>query len=494
MVRLTVLTDEEVEAVHQATLRVLSEVGIVLTQGEAREALSGVGATTRDDRVFLPPDLVEQAMARCPAQVIIRGRGGQTVVIGDGSLQWHNVGGVPEICEPLTTQRRPATVQDVRDSARLLDALSSATTLTPLFTPQDVPAALMSLSMYRHTLSHTTKPVHGPGVHTAAEVRYMARMAAVIGPPVEFLTLGISPVSPLHFPNDVAEAIMETAQLGVPLGPLPCPTAGATAPMSLVGSLVQQNAEVLASVVLAQLVRPGLPILYCGRLAIMDPRTGISAWGSAEVGLASAATVQIGHRYGLPVNVYGLATNSHLMDFQSGYERALNAVIPALAGADELSGIGEAEAGLVSFRAQIVCDDEIAGGVRRLRQGLSSDEENLAVEVISAAMDGSRNFLGHPHTARCLRAGEVLLPRLADRRTWGEWDRAGRSTILERAQAEAERLLAEHKRASWRKPKRSWSRVEVQGMGACTSCSIVILFGTYTGRAQSLSQLDVGIW
>jgi trimethylamine--corrinoid protein Co-methyltransferase len=444
MVRLTVLTDEEVEAIHQATLRVLSEVGIVLTQAEARKALTGEGATTRDDRVLLPPHLVEQAVARCPAQVTIHGRDGQTLVIGDGSLNWHNVGGVPEIYEPLTTQRRPATVQDVRDSTRLLDALDSATTITPLFTPQDVPGPLMSLAMYRHTLSHTTKPVHGPGVHTAAEVRYIARMAAVIGPPAEFLTLGISPVSPLHFPNNVVDAIMETAQLGVPLGPLPCPIAGATAPMSLAGSLAQQNAEVLASAVLAQLVRPGLPILYCGRLAIMEPRTGISVWGAPEVGLASAATVQIGHRYGLPVNVYGLATNAHVMDFQSGYERALNAVIPALAGADELSGIGEAEAGLVSFHAQMVCDDEIAASVRRLQRGLSVDQEALAVEVIAAAMDGSRSFLGQPHTARCLRAGEVLLPRLADRRNWGEWDRAGRDTILERAQAEAERLLAEH--------------------------------------------------
>jgi len=444
MVRLTVLTDEEVEAIHQATLRVLSEVGIVLTRAEAREALTGAGATTRDDRVFLPPDLVEQALARCPAQVTIRGRGGQTVVIGDGSLHWHNVGGVPEIYEPLTTQRRPATVQDVRDSTRLLDALESATTITPLFTPQDVPGPLMSLAMYRHTLSRTTKPVHGPGVHTAAEVRYIARMAAIIGPPAEFLTLGISPVSPLHFPNDVVEAIMETAQLGVPLGPLPCPIAGATAPMSLAGSLVQQNAEVLASMMLAQLVRSGLPILYCGRLAIMEPRTGISVWGAVEVGLASAATVQIGHRYGLPVNVYGLATNAHLMDFQSGYERALNAVIPALAGADELSGIGEAEAGLVSSYAQMICDDEIAASVRRLCRGLSVDQETLAVEVIAAAMDGSRNFLNQLHTVRYLRAEEMLLPRVADRRTWGEWDRAGRDTILERAQAEAERLLAEH--------------------------------------------------
>jgi trimethylamine--corrinoid protein Co-methyltransferase len=444
MTQLAVLTSDQIEAIHQAALRILDEVGIVLIQSEARDVLSGAGAKVRDDRVLLPPDLVEQAIAQCPPQVTIRGRAGKEVVLGDGTLHWHNLGGAPDVYEPHTGRRRPATVRDVRDSARLLDALGNVTTITPFFTPQDVPGKLMSLAMYRYTLPHTTKPVHGPGVQTAVEVRYAARMSAVVGPPAETLSLGISPLSPLTFPDDVVEAMMETARLGVSLGPLPCPIAGMTAPMSLAGALAQQNAEVLASAVLAQLVRPGLPIIYCGRLAMMEPRTGISVWGGAELGLVSAATVQIGHRYGLPVNVYGLSTNGHALDLQSGYERAINAVVPALAGADELSGIGEMEAGVMSAYAQMVCDDEIAASVGRLRQGFMVDEDALAVEVIAAVMDGPRNFLGQHHTVRYLRAGEVLLTRLAERGNWEEWSRAGREGMAERAQAEAERLLVEH--------------------------------------------------
>jgi trimethylamine--corrinoid protein Co-methyltransferase len=444
MVQLTILTDEEVEAIHQATLRILSQVGVVLTQPAAREMLSGAGAAVRDNRVLLPPDLVEWAVSQCPRQVVTRGRSGQTVALGDGSLHWHNLGGARDVYEPRAGQRRPATVQDVRHSACLLDALDSVTTVTPFFTPQDVPGPLMSLAMYRHTLPHTVKPVQGPGVQTAAEVQFAARMAAVVGPPAEVLTLGISPVSPLLFLDGLAEAMMETARLGIPLGPLPCPTAGATAPLSLAGSLAQQNAEVLASVVLAQSVRPGLPIVYCGRLAMMEPRSGVSVWGGVELGLASAATVQIGHRYGLPVNVYGLSTNAHTLDVQNGYERALNAIVPALAGADELSGIGEMEAGVTGSYAQMVCDDEIAASVHRLRRGFAADEDALAVEVIAAVMDGPRNFLGQRHTLRYLRAGEVLYTRLAERRGWDEWARTGREGMAERAQAEAERLLAGH--------------------------------------------------
>ncbi len=444
MAFLQFLTPDEVESIHQATLRILWEVGIILTQPQARQYLADAGARIQGERVRIPLELVEWALARCPRRVALRGRDGKTVVLGDGTLHWHNVGGARDVYEPRTGRRRPATVQDVRDSARLLDALESVTSVTPFFTPQDVPGPQMALAMYRHTLPCTTKPVHGPGVQTAEEARHIAEMAAVIGPPSEVLTLGISPVSPLFFPDDVAEAIMETARLGIPLGPLPSPTAGTTAPLSLAGALAQQNAEVLASVVLAQRVRPGLPIFYCGRLAMMEPRTGISVWGGVELGLASAATVQIGHRYGLPVNVYGFSTNAHALDIQSGYERALNAAIPALAGADELSGVGEMEAGVMGSYAQMVCDHEIAASVGRLRRGIAVNDDALGVEVIAAVMDGPRNFLGHPHTRRYLRAGEILITRLAERGLWEEWERKGREGMAERAQAEAERLLARH--------------------------------------------------
>ncbi len=444
MLQLTVLTDTDVGEIHQATLRILGEVGIVLDQAEACEILVGSGASIRGDRILLTPDLVERALAQCPRRVSVQGRGGQTVILGDGNLHWHNVGGARDVYDPSTGQRRSATLEDVRNSARLLDALDSTTSLTPFFTPQDIAGPLMSLAMYRHTLPHTTKPVQGPGVQTAREVQLAVRMAEVIGPPAEVLTLSVSPISPLIFSSDLVGAILETARVGIPFAPLPCPTAGATAPLSLAGALAQQNAEVLASVVLAQSVNPGLPIIYCGRLAMMEPRTGVSVWGGVELGLVSAATVQLGHRYGLPVNVYGFSTNAHTLGIQNGYERALNAAIPALAGADELSGIGEMAAGVMGSYAQMVCDDEIAASVLRLRRGFAVDQEALAVDVIASVMDGSRNFLAETHTVRYLRGGELLLTRLAERRTWDEWDQAGREGMAERAQAKAEHLLAKH--------------------------------------------------
>ena len=439
-----IISDQEIEAIHQATLRVLSEVGVVLDHPQIRDQLADAGATFNDGRVQLPPDLVEKSIEISTKKVKTRGRDRKIITIGDGSLEWHNLGGARDIYDPVSGKLRRATLQDLRDSTRLLDALDQVTTITPFFTPIDVPGELMSLAMYRYALPHTTKPLQGPGVQTGEEVKFAVDMAEVIGPVDEVLTMSVSPVSPLTFPADLVESMVQIAHYGIPFSPLPCPTAGTTAPLSLAGALTQQNAEVLASIVIVQLVKPGLPIIYCGRLAMMEPRTGASVWGGVELGMASAATVQIGHRYGLPVNVYGLSTNSHSLEIQSGYERALNAILPALAGADELSGIGEMAAGVSSSLAQMVVDNDIAASVRRVIKGFDVNEDSLAVDVIHDAMDGDHNFLAQRHTINYLKGGELLHNTLGIRHSFEEWEKTNRAGLAENAQTKAELILAEH--------------------------------------------------
>jgi trimethylamine--corrinoid protein Co-methyltransferase len=302
----------------------------------------------------------------------------------------------------------------------------------------------MSLSMYRHALPNTTKPLQGPGVQFPIEVRAVVRMAELIGRPEDYLTLAVSPVSPLTLPDFEIDAIFELARLGIPFGPLPCPTAGTTAPISIAGALAQQNAEILMCLVLAELIKPGLPFIYCGRLAMMEPRTGVSIWGGVELALASAGTVLLGHRYGFPVNVYGFSTNAHNLDHQSGFERGLNAVIPALAGADELSGIGEMETGVSGSYAQMVADNEFASSILRVCRGFEIDDESLGVDLFTAVMDGTHNFLGQKHTMKYLRSGEILITKLSERGTWESWEKEGHFDLARRAQSEAERILKEH--------------------------------------------------
>ena len=159
------------------------------------------GATIENDRVLLPPALVEEQVSKSTNQGQHSWSGWFDENLGDRSLHWHNLGGARDIYDAGSGTRRKAMLKDLQDCTRLLDALDGVTTITPFFTPQDVPGHLMSLAMYRYAIPNTTKPLQGPGVQTAQEVQFAIQMASVIGPPGEVFSLSVSPVSPLNFPK-----------------------------------------------------------------------------------------------------------------------------------------------------------------------------------------------------------------------------------------------------------------------------------------------------
>lgn len=438
------LSDEEVKAMHEATMKVMSEVGIIWTHQPSLDILLGAGCTMNGNRVCMSEDLIMDSVAKANKRPEIRGRNGTINKIGSGELFFHNLGGARDVFDARTGTHHAATEEDCVNATRVLDALPNCNNVTPFFTPPDIANELMALHMYRHTLSNTTKPVQGPGIQFGHEVKYAVEMAAVIGIQPHELTLSLSPVSPLTMHDVAAQAIMDMANAGVIHANLPAPTGGATSPMTITGSLVQQSAESLAPLVLAQIMNPGCGVIYCGRLGLLEPRTGL-IWGGVELGISSAATVQLGHYYGFSVNVYGFSTNAHTLDAQNAFERGLNASLPALAGADELSGIGEMEAGVMGSFAQMVLDNELAKSVHRQRQGLSADAEHLAVEVINTVMNTNRNYLASKHTLKHLRAGEMALTKLAERNSWDTWeDKMSRKQMADYATDEAERILREH--------------------------------------------------
>jgi trimethylamine--corrinoid protein Co-methyltransferase len=444
MIQMSILGDEKVQQIHETTLKILSDTGILLTHPEARELLADHGAVIYGERVRLPGELVDDCLTKIPGKVKLTGRDPEkSIELRSSGWYAHNVGGVPNVFEPLENVRRPANRKDVSQSARLLDALDNVASVTPLYTPQDVPGGELTLWMTFDTLANTTKPFRSPGVQTGQEVEALSEMYQIACSDGT-ATMGISPISPLHFPDEIVDAILTAARRDWVLGPLPCPILGATSPISIAGGLAQQNAEILATVVLGQLARPGTAMIYKGRLSVMDVRTGLSVWGNPEIGIVSAATVEIGHFYGLPVDIYGLCTSSHTIDVQNGYERTLNALLPLLTGADEISGVGEMDGGINSSLAQMVIDDEILSSLARIRDSFDVNADTLALDVISTVMDGPRNFLAEEHTVKYLRRGEILRPQLALRDTWSQWEDSGKRNILEYAQVRAADLLSKH--------------------------------------------------
>ena len=151
-----------------------------------------------------------------------------------------------------------------------------------------------------------------------------------------------------------------------------------------------------------------------------------------------------------------------MLDIQNGYERVSSALLPVLAGADEISGVGEMDSGVNSSLAQMVLDDEILAGIARLRRGVRVDEDALAVDLIDSVLNGPGNFLAEAHTVRYLRSGEMTITELADRSSWSEWEVAGRPTIVGRAETKAADLLADDKKT--REPLSDQQQVEMQSV------------------------------
>jgi trimethylamine--corrinoid protein Co-methyltransferase len=251
-----------------------------------------------------------------------------------------------------------------------------------------------------------------------------------------------SPSSPLTYDGHVCDVVIRGAEYGIPVDIVPCPITGGTAPLPLAGGLAQQNAELLAGVILIQTVDPSLPVQYSGRLSVLDLRSGRNLWGVPELGLVSAATVQIAHRYHMTADVYGVACDAAGWDMQNGVERMMTALLPALAGADNLSGIGGAWENAASLEMLII-DDEIYSDVFRIVRGIDVDEDRLAADIIDK-VGPMGTFLAQRHTMKYLREGEVRQPAIWDKRTRDKARAEGIRPIQDVAREKARRILREH--------------------------------------------------
>ncbi len=441
------LSEEELARIEETAYRLLDEVGILLQHAEATEMLAGRGCRVERGRVRIPRDTVEWALRNVRAHRQMPDmRGSAGFALGDGQIRFHNGGGPPFVYDPESGRRRPALLWDVAEMTRLLDALPNVDVVIPLFGAQDVRPELMELAGTATLLRNTRKPVSSGGVDKAEQVAYVVEMAAACCGGMEAfrarptLAISVSPVSPMTFTESVAGAIVAVARSGAPFHSLPCPSLGATGPITMAGSLAQQHAEVLASFLIAACARPGTEVLYCSRISPVDLRTAVSSWGGPEVGLAGACAGQLAHRLGLACDSYGLAGGVGLLDAQFAYQRLGNALVPALAGVDLLSGVGNTESGLAGGYEVAVIDDEIISLMKRIARGCEVTEETLAYDVMREAIERDGVFLGERHTARQMRRGALWVPGISEAPGSGE-ERLG---VVTRARVRAQEILRTH--------------------------------------------------
>lgn len=446
---LKLLTSDQVEQIHTSSLRILEEVGVLIHDEDFLSFLNdnGVNVDFKGKRAKFPASLVEECIKKAPKQVTLYAREPKhNITLGNGKIYTHPVGGAANVIDLNSGKVRPSTREDVENLTRIVDFLPNIHSQTMIVYPTDVPEHLRDIYAVEAIIRNTGKNFDATPYNDTS-YQYMIKMLEAVVGHEELMkrsiaTTSISPTSPLQFSKDVTKVMVRAAKHNIPIAVLPCPLSGATSPVTLVGTILQQNVEMLAAIVMIQILNPGNPVEYSPRCIPLSMSTG-QACDGIEAALMSVGCVQLAKFYGLPCDVYGLDTDSKLLDEQAAFERALNGILPALAGADALSGAGCIESGITVSYEQLVIDDEIFGMIFRAVKGIAFDEEKLAVDVITKVVNESANFLQQKHTLKHYRE-EYFIPKLVDRSSRSQWEKMGGKSIVEVARERAKKILSEH--------------------------------------------------
>ena len=312
-VNFDVLTGDDLRDIHAGTLEVLDRTGVFVEDAEARAVFAGAGAEVDDAQgvVRIPPRLVEEAIRTAPSQVTLCGRNPKNdIVLQPGRVGFTNFGEGIQVVDPYSGELHESLKQDVADCTRLIDALPEIDVVERPLGAHDVPQDVAALHNAEAIFSNTTK--HATiGPLTGFCARKMIDMAAAIAggherlrrrPILSFLTC---PVSPLKLVDDVCRIIIEGARAGVPVNVLSMAMAGGSSPVSLAGTLVGHNAEVLSGITLAQLVNRGAPVIYGSSTTALDLRFASASVGSPECGMIGAGVACLARYYLLPSWVAG---------------------------------------------------------------------------------------------------------------------------------------------------------------------------------------------
>lgn len=446
------LTEGELDRIHMATLDVLEHIGVRFTNPYVQQHWREAGfAPDATGLIRLPPHVVEDAIRETPRHYTRWGKiRDLDVHMGDGGL-YIGVGSLPLYIVEWgdgAFVRRHATREDMVRFARLGDACPNLAIGNGQVKPADVPDCVVHAIWNQNAVKSIAKPTccwYALDVQTAQDTLAILRAAAGGDEELRRLktwAITICPDQALSW-GDSAVGLVEMAKAGVPIEIMPMPFPGSMTPVTMAGTIVQFNAEILAALVLAQTLHPGVPINYTTYGGVMDMRSAAHAFGAPEVALYNAAAAQLSNWYGIPNNLVTGISDSKVPDAQAAYEKVLTTLVPGLAGADSTSLIGgELDFGLSASYEQLMIDDEIAGQILRIVRGFEVNEETLALDVIRAVGPGG-HYLETDHTLRHFRE-ELWTPTLTDRRAWEVWESEGKKDILARARERVEALLATH--------------------------------------------------
>ncbi|MGD9058736.1 MAG: trimethylamine methyltransferase family protein [Desulfobacterales bacterium] len=446
MQRFEILTKTQIEKVHQTSLQILEQIGMDIGYPPALEVLKKGGAKVDGQRVFFPSRLVEAQIKKAPRRFMLHARNPQNnVVVGGGNTVFAPGYGAPFVTD-LENGRRKATLQDFENFVKLTGASINLDVLSgTVVEPTDVPYEIRHAQMMYTAMKYSDKCFMGStmGAQAAKDCIQMAAILFGGRDQIESAPAIVSvvgPLTPLKYDVRMLGALMEYAAAGQPVLIASLAIAGATGPVTLAGNLALQNAEVLAGIVLIQLIREGTPVIFGGASSNAEMRNGTLSIGSPEMAINAAATAQMARYYKLPARSGGAVCDAKAPDTQASYESMMNLLMALVCGANfVLHSAGILESFNCMSYEKFIMDDEMCGMVKRIHRAIDVNPDTLALDVIKAVGPGG-HFLDKDHTFDHFRT-EFYQPCLANRDDFVTWQGNGSPQSMVTANLKVKEIL-----------------------------------------------------
>jgi trimethylamine--corrinoid protein Co-methyltransferase len=447
---LNILSSEEVQKIHEASLRVIEKVGIRFPSTKALDIWRSRGARVDTGSMIVkaPGRLIEEALRMAPPVYTLAARKPALDLPLDGNHIYVGTDGCGvEVIDIRTGERRRSVLQDVADIARVADYLEEVAFHWVPVSAQDCPPETRGLHELLAIWRSSTKHVQTESIYSGREARGAVEMASLLAGGKDalrkrpLLSVMECTVSPLAHDGGSLEAALTGAEFGLPVGFMSMASGLSSAPATLAGNLVVANAEVLSGLALIELAHPGAPVYYAAAQTLMDPRTGAYTGGGPEDFLLGAASNRLADFYRVPLSMGSFATGAKEPNWQAGLENSLSAFMASLSMSDMLLGVGLLAGSTVWSFAQMIMDCEIFGIVVKMMEGIAVNEETLAIDAIEEVGPGG-TFLTHSHTKRHLR--ELWMNSFLDRRPISVWEQK-RDNAPDWARARAKSILETHR-------------------------------------------------
>jgi trimethylamine--corrinoid protein Co-methyltransferase len=444
-----IIDTELIQQVLSEAKRILAEIGIEVMGQTLRQRLLDYGLKPGPDgkRLLFPPDTVDKAIASTPRSFTLYDRNGQPHAhLGDDRVHFVPGSSGVKVLDHRTGQTRPALTGDFIEYVRLADSLPHIAYLATAFSTDDIEPQVSDAWRLYHCLTNSIKPVVS-GAFSAYGVPRMAHMmqlfrrdqADLIARPMAIFT--ITPTGMFRYSDDSCQNLIDCVEWGIPIEIVPVTLMGLIAPVTTVGATVMHVADVLAGVTMAQIIKPGAPLLFGGAPAAFHMKTTASPMAAVEALRLDVAYVKVAKSLGLPTQSYMALSDSKFVDAQGGAEAFASALLAAMAGVNSVSGPGMLDYVLVFSLEKLVFDNEVCGQALHFVRDYKPLDDLPTLELVRQLLQ-DQHLLIADHTLKYWPE-ELYLPGPAfDRLNRDNWHKAGQLSLHQRTLAEVERLLA----------------------------------------------------